>query len=194
MLLYVSQDRVDVQHGVRNLAQAMARPTVEAEPGLKHFILYLKGTENHGILLPYQQQFGSKLEETNGEHTKDADKKFSSVEVFSDADWAGDQSSTSKRRRSVSSVMVFVNNCLIQSYSRSQKSIALSSCESEFLALTGATAEAMHIKKIWQFLTRGEVEMVPFTDSASCLALSQRLGVGRAKHLDVRQLWIQNPE
>ena len=191
-LLYVAQDRVDIQHSVRNLAQAMARPTAEAERGLKHLILYLKGTENHGILLPYQQQFGSKIEEIQGERTEDAGNRCSLVEVFSDADWAGDQSSAAKRRHSVSSVMVFVNNCLIQSYSRSQKSIALSSCESEFLALTGATAEAMHVKKIWQFLTRGDVEMVAFTDSSSCLALSQRLGVGRAKHLDVRQLWIQN--
>ena len=162
-LLYVSQDRVDIQHSVRSLAQAMATPTVAAERGVKHLVLYLKRTEKQGVLLPYRQAYGSKLDEIHGEPTKD--ENLNMVEIFSDADWAGD--------------------------SRSQKSIALSSCESEFLALTGAVAEGMHVRKIWEFLTKQESSMVAFTDSSSCLALSQRLGVGRTKHLDVRQLWLQ---
>ena len=188
-LLYISQDRVDIQHSVRSLAQAMARPTAAAERGVKHLVLYLKRTEHQGILLPYRQAYGRKLDEIHGEPSKD--DNLNMVEIFSDADWAGDQTSSTRRRHSVSSVMVFVNNCMVQSYSRSQKSIALSSCESEFLALTGAVAEGMHVRKIWEFLTKQESSMVAFTDSSSCLALSQRLGVGRTKHLDVRQLWLQ---
>ena len=38
-LLYVSQDRVDIQHCIRNLSQFMARPTRKAEMEIKHAIL-----------------------------------------------------------------------------------------------------------------------------------------------------------
>ena len=51
-LLYISQDRVDIQHAVRNLSQSMAKPTRRAEVEVKHVILYLKRTENYGLLLP----------------------------------------------------------------------------------------------------------------------------------------------
>ena len=190
-LLYVAQDRLDIQNAVRTLAQAMSKPTKEAEKALKHTILYLKNTEEEGILLPYKKEYANKIDQINQEPSDEKTMGMNNIEVFSDADWGGDQSSNAKRRRSVSSVLIFVNNYAVQSYSRSQKSIALSSCESEFLALTGAAAEAMRVKTIWEFLTGQQASMVAFTDSSSCLALSQRLGVGRTKHLDVRQLWLQ---
>ena len=51
---------------------------------------------------------------------------------FTDSDWAGDESGSNDRRRdSVSSAMIFLNGRPVVSWSRSQKSIALSSCESE---------------------------------------------------------------
>ena len=48
-LLYISQDRIDIQHSVRNLSQSMAE--------VKHLILHLhlKRTEGYGLLLPYQK-------------------------------------------------------------------------------------------------------------------------------------------
>ena len=113
------------------------------------------------------------------------------IEVYCDADWGGDQSSDARRRHSVSSVIIYVNNIMVQSWSRSQKSIALSSCESEFLSLIGECAEGLHVKKVWEFLSRKPVEFKAYTDSSSCLSLIQRLGVGRVKHLDAKMLWIQ---
>ena len=158
------------QVGHPTQCEITAKPTAAAERGGRHVVLYLKRTEKQGILLPYRRAYGSKLDEINGEPSRD--EKGNTVETFSDADWAGDQTSSAKRRHSV---MVSVNNCVVQSYSRSQKSIALSSSESEFLALTGAAAEGLHVKKIWEFLAKEETSMVAFTDSSTCLALSQSL-------------------
>ena len=45
-LLYISQDRVDIPHCVRNLGQFMASPKRKAEVELEHLILYLKRTEH----------------------------------------------------------------------------------------------------------------------------------------------------
>ena len=54
-LLYLSQDRIDLQHSVRHLSQFMSRPTVAADTAVKHVILYLKGAANMGILLGYNR-------------------------------------------------------------------------------------------------------------------------------------------
>ena len=107
-LLFISQDRVDIQHAVRNLSQFMAKPTKRAELEVKHVILYLKRTENYGLLLPYSK-FRSKKAEIVGQVEEDEEKDF--LEVFSDSDWAGDKSSAAKRRHSVSSVFEYILFC-----------------------------------------------------------------------------------
>eukprot|EP00435_Cladocopium_sp_Y103_P050408 s1657_g15.t1 len=87
--------------------------------------------------------------------------------------------------------MVFVNNRLVSSWSRTQKSIALSSCESEYLSAVGGGSEALYVSHLWTFLTRRTVEAKIVTDSSSCRAFSQRQGVGRLKHVDTKFLWLQ---
>ena len=139
-------------------------------------ILYLKRAERYGLLLPYQ---------------KYRSKKADYLETFTDSDWAGDKSSQVRRRRSVSSVCVFLNGYMVTSWSRSQKSIALSSCEAEFLASAGGVAEAIQVKDLWHFISRRAVMIKAITDSSSCRAFTERLGVGRLKHIDIKYLWMQ---
>ena len=43
-LLYISQDRIDIQHAVRNLSQWMLMPTRRTMDGVRHVIPYLTGT------------------------------------------------------------------------------------------------------------------------------------------------------
>ena len=140
-----------------------------------------------GILLGYNLANKSRLSEIHGcddpdEYVKDL------VEVFTDADWAGDKSTGSRRRHFVSSAMVFVNSRLVTSWSRTQKSIALSRCESEYLASVGGGSEALYIAALWEFLTKRETEARIVSDSSSCRAFSQRQGVGRLKHINVKYL------
>ena len=109
------------------------------------------------------------------------------LEIFSDSDWAGDKAS----RRSVSYACMFLNGNYSYSYSRTQKSIALSSAEAEYLSLTGATSEALNIHSAIRFLTAAPVVLKAFTDSSACRGICARQGVGRIKHLAVRMLWLQ---
>lgn len=106
------------QHSVRNLSQFVAKPAKLAE----------------AEVTPHQKCRSKKAEilgETEDLHGPDF------LESFSDSDWAGDPSSTKRRRHSVSSTFMFLNGCLIASWSRSQRSIALRPCEAEFLAAAG---------------------------------------------------------
>ena len=79
----------------------------------------------------------------------------------------------------------------MSAWSRSQKAISLSSCEAEFLAAAGGAAESIQIKDLWEFLSKRIVKIRSITDSTSCRAFAERLGVGRLKHIDTRYLWMQ---
>ena len=82
-LLYISQDRIDMQHCVRNLSQFMAMPTRKAETELKHVICYLKRTENYGLLLPYTKNKSKKAGILN---MADDLGDFDLLEAFTDSD------------------------------------------------------------------------------------------------------------
>ena len=61
--------------------------------------------------------------------------------TYTDSDWAG----CVKTAKSTSGGMVMMGNHLIKSYSRQQKTIALSSAEAELHAMVAASAEALGI-------------------------------------------------
>ena len=65
-LLYLSQERLDIQHAVRQLSQYMSNPTKRAEDGLRKMTLYLKGTPSYGLLLPYKVGSHRKMDEIYG--------------------------------------------------------------------------------------------------------------------------------
>lgn len=77
------------------------------------------------------------------------------------------------------------------SWSGSQKSIALSSCESEYLASVGGAAEGLFVARLWEFLVKKEVKVELIGDSSSCRAFAQRQRVGRLKHVETKYLWLQ---
>ena len=151
-------------------------------------ILYLAGTKSYAIL-PYHVT-GNKLDMVYGRDGPSEPQE--KVEIFTDSDWAGDESRASSRRRhSVSSAMTFLNGRAVTSCSRSQRSIALSSCESEYMAAIGGAAKGIYIARLWRFLTNKDVKVSVITDSSSCRAFSERQGVGRLKHIDTKHLWLQ---
>ena len=88
--------------------------------------------------------------------------------------------------------MVFVCSCLVSSWSRTQKSIALSSCEAELVAATIGAAEGILIREVLKFVLNQEVHLDVRMDSSSARQWLQRSGIGRLKHLAARSLWLQN--
>ena len=82
---------------------------------------------------------------------------------------------------------------MVLSYSRTQKAVALSSCEADVLSLTSGSSEAILLREVWQFMAGSEREIVleACSDSSSGRQWLQRSGVGRLKHIDVRLCWLQ---
>ena len=112
------------------------------------------------------------------------------LESVTDADWAGCKAS----RRSKSSVHLYCAGGLLASYVRSQRSIALSSGESEYIAMVSGATELVYLKECLVYLSRGrfEVEAIMRSDSAAARGISQRMGCGRVRHLDCALMWVQN--
>ena len=130
VLLYLQADLPHAMFAIRHLSGCMSAPTKGAWSILRHLVGYLSATSGYHVCLranPVGRGLQVQVADTNV------------IEVFSDADWAGCRST----RRSVSSSIVLRNGNFVRCSSKTQKSIALSSAESEFRAAVAAAMDGI---------------------------------------------------
>lgn len=111
-----------------------------------------------------------------------------SLQGFVDADWASD----STDRRSYTGFCFKLCGSAVSWESRKQKTVALSSTEAEYMAISEASKEAMYLKNLILELT-GNFSCVPlFNDSQSAQKLCLNpLFHKRTKHIDVRHHFVR---
>ena len=119
--------------------------------------------------------------------TNEVDLKRMTLNLYTDADWAGDKSS----RRSVTAVCVFLQDSLIYSASRTQKAIALSSAESELYSATSGLCDSILLRSCLEYMFDAKIHLRLYVDNSACKQILRRSGVGRIRHLDCRVLWTQ---
>lgn len=107
-LIYLSHTRPDIAYAVSVVSQFMHSPSKEHMEAVYRILKYLKGTPGKGLLF--------------------SKGGVSNVEGYTDADWAGDQTT----RRSTSGYFTFVEGNLVTWRSKKQKVVARSSAEAEF--------------------------------------------------------------
>ena len=82
--------------------------------------------------------------------------------------------------------------CCLSHWSKTQAVIALSSGEAELNALTKGLSESL---EAFHLLEEGSLHLkrgiILCTDSTAASGTAHRWGAGRIKHLELRQLWIQ---
>ena len=110
-------------------------------------------------------------------------------EKFRDSDGAKHRTT----RRSVSSGYLFLFGNLLYSSSRSQKALALSSCEAEVYAGTSATSDAVPMYHcICSCVGPNETLKVHLAlDNSAGRSFFHRSGVGKIRHISLRVLWMQ---
>ncbi len=166
-LNYIASDRPDIQFAVKEAARNMATPRREHWPAVKRIGKYLKGRPR--LVMKYEWQ-----------------KPLGTVVTYTDSDWAG----CSKTGKSTSGGIVTIGGHMIKSYSRQQRTVALSSAEAELHAMVAASAETLGVIGLCKDMgiaMEGEV----YTDSSAALGITQRLGNGKVRHLRVQALWVQ---
>ena len=127
-LLYARLTRPDIVQAVSKLAGH------QNNPGMKHWKMALQVLR----YLYHTRHLGLQFE---GKHE---DSQNFAVSVYVDADWAADKDN----RRSRSGIMVFINGNLVHYTSKHQKSVALSTCEAEYVALSDAAKAALWVTQI----------------------------------------------
>ena len=112
--------------------------------------------------------------------------QLATVTTFTDSDWAGCE----KSRRSTSGGIVTIGAHVLKSYSKQQRTVALSSAEAELHAMVAASAETLGIVSLMADMgltVEGEI----FGDSTAALAIAQRQGIGKLRHVRTQALWVQ---
>jgi hypothetical protein len=164
---YLAQDHPDLAVAASLLSRSMAKPMVGDEVRLKRTLRYLKSHPTCRLEYKWQEA-------------------PTAITLLTDSDWAGDV----QTRRSTSGVVIQMGRHLLQFSSKLQKTVALSSGEAELNALVSGLTEALGIGSLctdWH----SAVPVQCFCDSSAARGIAHRTGVGKMKHLQVRQLWVQ---
>jgi hypothetical protein len=162
----VTGTRPDIAVAVSNVSRFNANPGKQHIAAVKRILRYLKGTSTHGVIL------GGK-------------EKSLSLVGYSDANWAGDVDT----RRSTTGYVFMLGQGPISWKSKLQPSTALSSMESEYMALSSATQEAIWLRRLLRDLGYEQDEPTTiFEDNQGCIKFvkNAKFSTG-SKHIDVRK-------
>ena len=160
--LYQSMDRADLQFTVKTL-RYMQQPTQLALRGIRKLLGYMLKTVGMGVKFERSLCYEKLL----GEATSQL-----SLQTFSDSDWSGNY-----LRKSTSSAVHALNNCVLYTTSRTQKLVSLSSTEAEWHSATSAAADGIYIKRVLEFLVGAKVNHSLHLDNTATKALCHRQGV-----------------
>ncbi len=164
---YLAQDRPDIMYAVKELCRSMSTPTAGSWRALKRLGRYL--IDNPRKVFEYRWQ--GRENEAHG---------------YSDSDWAGCRVTG----KSTSGGAVMIGSHFIKAWSRTQNCVTLSSAEAELVAMTKLSAELIGCISMWRDWGN-EVSGIVFGDSSAALAISQRRGCGKLRHINIGLLWIQ---
>jgi len=140
-LLYT---RTDIGCAVSKLAQFLSDPSEIHAKEAKHLLRYLKGTTDLGI------EYGAN------------DNEFSHINGYCDASFDDDPDNS----RSTTGQIFMYNGGSISHQSKKQPIVALSTMESELMAISEATREAMFLKSLFEELEILKQPTIPMlTDS-----------------------------
>lgn len=80
---------------------------------------------------------------------------------------------------------------LIKSWSSTQSVVALSSAEAELYALLKTACQALGVASLASDFGI-ELEVIVNSDSSAALAITQRHGLRKLRHINVQWLWLQD--
>ena len=169
-LLYAAiTTRPDIAQAVGVVSKFCANPTQSHLTAAKRILRYLKGTIYRGL-----------------SYKKCADGNLIG---YSDADWAGDVDD----RHSTSGNVFLLAKGAVSWLSKKQATVALSTAEAEYVALTTATQEAIWLRRLLTDVGKPLAEPVVINeDNQGAIAMAKNpVGHARTKHIDVRYHFVR---
>ena len=170
-LTYVATaTRPDIAAAVNILSKYMARPGKEHMEGVKRILRYVKGTINYGLC--YNAKDDSCI-----------------LAGYADADWAGDNDT----RHSTSGYIFQLYNNTVSWCSKKQNTVAKSTTEAEYVALSFATQEVIWLRRLLENIgMKAEGPSTIFEDNNGAIELSKNPKFhNRTKHIDVAHHFVR---
>ena len=162
--------RPDLAQSIQQISQYSSKPTTAHQKAAKQGLRYLNGTVEDGIT--YNGNLGLK-----------------SLKGWSDANWGAGED-----RKSVSGFVFTLAGGAVSWSSKKQASVAVSSTESEYMALLHALKEQIWIHRLLKELSIdiGDQNII-YSDSQSAIALANnREHHARMKHIDIQYHFVRN--
>ncbi|GJW40385.1 uncharacterized mitochondrial protein-like protein [Tanacetum coccineum] len=168
-LRYLLHTRPDLTYSVGVVSRYMQSPRESHARAIKQILRYLKGTTSFGI--KYNRSNDMKLVGySDSSHNVDIDDG-----------------------RSTTGHVFYLGTSPITWCSQKQTTVALSSCEAEFMAATAATSQAICLRELLAEVTglKRQKEIIR-VDNKSAIALSKNpVFHGRSKHIHTRYHFIR---
>ncbi|CAE8640336.1 unnamed protein product [Polarella glacialis] len=167
-LMWLIHERADLAYVVKELARNLREPTTAEWGRLKRCLRYVRGTTSAEQHLTYNPQ-----------------EPETRLQVMVDANWARDGG-----RKSTSGGVLLLQGFPLEHWSKTQANIALSSGEAELYAMNSGAIELRRLSNVCAELGQTLVGML-LCDSSAALAVPYRRGTGRMRHLEAKDLWLQ---
>lgn len=171
-LLYLSHTtRPDISFMIGALSRYNQNPGIEHWRCAKHVVKYLKKTIDYKIIYK---------------------KTGEPLRTFTDADWASDLD----ERRSCSGNIHILAGGSISWFSRKQASVALSTMEAEYIVLSEAVKETIHLRRLIREMYGNKYVQTPtpvMCDNQGTIILSKKNMLHqRSKHIDTRYHFVRD--
>jgi hypothetical protein len=168
LIYLVTGTRPDIAVAVGEVSKFLDNPGREHWMAVKRILRYLKQTEKIGIW---------------------CNPKSTELEGYSDADWAGDLDN----RRSTTGYLFKIGGVPICWKSKRQPTVALSTAEAEYMALSLAVQTVIWIRKLLKnFGVSIEKPTTLYEDNQGCIAMAKNpVNHERTKHIDIRYHFVR---
>ena len=167
---YMAADCPNVQFPAKEVCRDMAKPTVASYEKVKKLARYLAGFEE--VRFEYVWQDEDDIKEMN---------------VYTDSDWAGCRSS----RKSTSGGAIVLGKHCLKTWSSTQSTVAMSSAEAEYYAMVEGATRGLGLQTMLQEMGVHAGVLVASTDSSSAKSFASKRGLGKIRHMEVKELWLQ---
>ena len=170
-LRYLVHTRPDLTFSVGFISRFMEAPTEEHLSAVKRILRYIAGST----------RLGCKFGRSNGAPR---------LVGYSDSDLGGDVDS----RKSTSGTLFFLGSSPITWQSQKQKIVALSSCESEYVAAPTAACQGVWLSRLLAEFRLEEAERVVLkVDNKSAISLAKNpVFHERSKHIELKYHFIRD--
>ncbi|CAJ2648559.1 unnamed protein product [Trifolium pratense] len=159
--------RPDIAHAVGVVSRFLSNPAKEHWEGVKWILRYLKGTSE--MCLCFR-------------------KGNISLQGFSDADLGGDLDT----RKSTTGYIFTLGGTAVSWKSKLQHSVALSTTEAEYIAISEAAKEMIWLQNFLKELGKEQDDAPLFSDSQSALSLAKNpVFHSRCKHIQLKYHFIR---